>query len=80
MSIPYLTVTKEQFDATVLAFENNELFDPLLLDERAPDGSITTVTLYDEESIMLQKINTKGDLQYNIVPDAEYWSGERIES
>ncbi len=80
MSIPYLTVTKEQFDSTVIAFENNELFDPLLLDERAPDGSITTVTLYDDESVLLQKIDTKGVLQYNIVPDAEYWAGMRIDS
>lgn len=80
MSIPKLTVTKEQFDATVDAFEHNELFDPLLLDERAPDGSILTVTLYDDESILLQQIDTKGDLQYNIVPGAEYWSGTRIKS
>ena len=75
-----LTVTKEQFDATIYAFENNELFDPLLLDERAPDGSILTVTLYDDESILMQQIDTKGDLEYNIVPDAEYWSGARIKS
>ena len=80
MSIPKLTVTKEQFDATVDAFEHNELFDPLLLDERAPDGSITTVTLYDDESILLQKISVKGDLQYNIIPDTEYWSGAHIKS
>lgn len=80
MATPKLVVTREQFDATVDAFENNEVFDPVLLDERMPDGSIITVLLYDDESIMLQRISEEGDFTYNILPDAEYWSGGRIKS
>lgn len=87
MTMPEITITKEQFDATVDAFDCSVqqadevgFFDTLLLDERTPEGCIVTVTLYDDESILLQKINEKGDLQYIIVPDCEYWSGAYIES
>lgn len=80
MSAPKLMITREQFDMTVEAFEANEVFDPVLLDERNPDGSITTVLLYDDESIMLQRISEEGDFTYNIIPDGEYWSGTRIKS
>lgn len=73
-----LTVTKDQFIQSVDAFKNNDPFDHVLVDERTPEGEIVTILVYDEESILIQKIFEKG-LEYNIVPIEEYFGGERVE-
>ena len=79
-----LTVTKDQFNESIAvlkahAADIESLFDPILLDERSPDGTVTTIIEYDADSIMIQRIDNKG-FEYNVVPRNEYICGARVKS
>ena len=81
MAIPRLTITRDQFEK---AMDNLEWCyagwdDPVLLDERSPDGEITTILAYDEDSVMIQKIRDKEGFLYNILPLCEFCNGDRVE-
>lgn len=67
-------LTREQLKESVYNFYHNDPFDHVLLDERDPDGNITTVLRYDEETIMVQKIdgNNADSFSYKKYPNETF--------
>ena len=59
-------LTPEQLAESKYNFIHNYPLDVVLLDKRDTTGSITTVTKYDENSIIIQHVDEKGELTYKI--------------
>lgn len=59
-------LTKRQHQEALYNYFNNDIFDHVLLDDRAEDGTITTVVRYDEETILIQRIkpDIENELSY----------------
>lgn len=67
-------LTRKQLKESVYNFYHNDPFDHVLLDERDPDGNITTVLRYDEKTIMVQKIdgNNADSFSYKKYPNETF--------
>lgn len=77
--IPKLMITRAQHAAALEALSNRcDVFDPVLIDERAPSGEICTIIEYDDESIMIQQVKGKEGFLYNIVPRSEFIAGTMV--
>lgn len=59
-------LTEKQHQEALYNYFNNDIFDHVLLDDRAEDGTITTVVRYDEETILIQRIkpDIENELSY----------------
>lgn len=64
-------LTSRQYKECMDVYNNKDPFEHLLLDERAPDGKITTVLEYDEETIMVQTVFNK-EFDYIKIPLQEF--------
>lgn len=59
-------LTPEQLAESKYNFIHNDPLDLVLLDDRNTIGSVSTVTKYDEEHVIIQHIDERG-LTYKIV-------------
>lgn len=59
-------LTERQYQEALYNYFNNDIFDHVLLDDRAEDGTVTTVVRYDEETILIQRIkpDIENELSY----------------
>lgn len=67
-------LTREQLKESIYNFYHNDPFDHVLLDERDLDGNITTILRYDEETIMVQKVdgNNADSFSYKKYPNETF--------
>lgn len=66
-----MILTAQQYNECMQVYHNKDPFEHLLLDERAPNGKITTVLEYDEETIMVQTVFDK-EFDYIKIPLQEF--------
>lgn len=64
-------LTNDQFKKCCYNFRHNELFDPVLLDDRDELSNIVTVVKYDDETILLQRVDKNG-WTYNKVSNKDF--------
>lgn len=77
-----IELTKTQHDECCRIFFQKDIFDfdPVLLDERDDNGNILTVLKYDEETILIQSLTSKGVFTYNKIPNEEFLEGRWLKS
>lgn len=65
-------VTLAQINAAKEHYERYPPLEVCLLDEMSPDGDVTTILKYDEQSVIFQQLTCKGVLKYKILQNQEF--------